>query len=77
MDDTASTPELPAAGYPPSEQALTDWFRRTHGREPTELEIGRIFAEMAQRDATPPHDGPHSDAEGWRVDPVAPPATRR
>ena len=77
MDDLANPPELPAMGYPPSEAALTDWFRRTRGREPTELEIGRIVAAMARRDATPPHDGPHSDPQGWRVDPVAPPATRR
>jgi hypothetical protein len=68
---------LPAKGYPVSEQSLTEWFRQTHAREPTALEIGALMAAIAQRDATPPHEGPEVDLQGWSTTPFAPPATGR
>ncbi len=69
--------EIPETGYPVSEQSLRDWFRRTHKREPTELEIGALMAAMTLRDATPPLEEPLPDPEGWETTPSAPPATRR
>ncbi len=76
-EPTAATLELPATGYPISEEAAEHWFRDRYWREPTEQEIGAIIGEMAQREATPPHDGPNASAGGWVVGPSAAPATRR
>jgi hypothetical protein len=61
--------ELPAPGYPMSEQSLTDWFRQKYGREPTEREIGALMSAMADRESTPPHEGARAEPEGWRTDP--------
>jgi hypothetical protein len=49
--------ELPAPGYPVSEEAVDHWFRQQHGRAPTELELGSIMGAMADRETTPrdPH----------------------
>jgi hypothetical protein len=62
---SAETMLLPVPGYPASEQSLTAWFRETHGREPSELELGALMAAMAERAATPPLEGPEADPEGW------------
>jgi hypothetical protein len=72
----AATRELPALGYPVSEEAVENWFRTRHGRAPTERELGAIIGEMARREATPPHQGPDADPQGWVSGPAAP-ATRR
>lgn len=69
--------ELPALGYPPSERALTAWFRETYHREPSEREIGVLMGAMAARDGSPPREGPNPDQHGWRTDPLSPPTTRR
>jgi hypothetical protein len=69
--------ELPVEGYPYSEQSLTDWFRRRHARDPSTRELGALQVALAQRDSTPPHEGPNADLEGWRTDLSAPPADRR
>jgi hypothetical protein len=69
--------ELPSPGYPPSEDAVSHWFRDRYGRTPSEQEIGAILGEMAQREATPPHRGPRATAHGWVVGPYATPASRR
>lgn len=52
--------ELPARGYPPSEEAVSNWFRARFGRDPTELALGVIIGAMEQREATKPQDA--SDA---------------
>ncbi|MGE0224353.1 MAG: hypothetical protein AB7F35_07665 [Acetobacteraceae bacterium] len=57
--------ELPALGYPPTEEAVTDWFVRTYGRPPNEGETGAILDAMARRDSTPPQTGPVADPRGW------------
>lgn len=69
--------ELPAAGYPISEEAVTNWFQAQHHRMPTEAEVGEVMDAMARRDATPPVQGPRADPEGFETGPSAPPATRR
>lgn len=73
---TPTTKDLPALGYPVSEEAVEHWFRQRHGRAPTERELGAIIGEMAQREATQPHRGPDADPQGWLTFPPAP-ATRR
>lgn len=62
--------ELPAQGYPTSRQAIIDWFRRTHGREPTEQEVGAIQLGMIGRETTEPDKGPTPDPGGWS--PISP-----
>jgi hypothetical protein len=69
--------ELPAPGYPISEQSLIDWFRQKYGREPTEQEVGALMSAIAERESTPPHEGPQADPKGWRTGPGATPDTRR
>ena len=69
--------ELPAVGFPPFEQPLSEWFRQKHRREPTELELGAIMAAMNERDAPEPRVDPKPDPEGWRQGISTPPATRR
>jgi len=69
--------QLPADGYPISEDAVSHWFEHTYHRRPTDLELGAIIDAMAQREATPPHVGPNASAQGWKVGPSAPPADRR
>ena len=68
---------LPPPGYPISEEAVTNWFRERHQREPDDREVGVIMDAMALRNATPPIEGPVPDPEGWTNTPSAPPATRR
>jgi hypothetical protein len=62
--------ELPAPGYPVSEEAVEYWFRGRYGCAPTEQEIGAIIGAMAQREATPPRRGPDASAHGWVMGPV-------
>ena len=62
--------ELPAPGYPVSEEAVDRWFREHRGRAPTDLELGAILGAMADREATPPCDGPKSEPGGRSVPPV-------
>lgn len=40
---------LPMEGYPSSDRAMREWFRRTHGREPSDVEIGEILNALAKR----------------------------
>jgi hypothetical protein len=77
--DAARAPllELPAVGFPPFEQPLTDWFHQKYRRAPTERELGAMMAAMNERDAPGPRVGPKPDLEGWRTDLSAPPAPRR
>lgn len=77
MDPGTARIDLPAPGYPYSEQALTSWFRATYDRVPSERELGVLMNAMAQRDATPPREGPEPDPDGWWMTTSAPPATRR
>lgn len=69
--------ELPVAGYPISEDAVAHWFQQTYQRPPRDDELGAIIDAMAQREATPPHDGPNAQSDGWKLGPSAPPADRR
>jgi hypothetical protein len=46
--------ELPALGYPLSENAVTHWFERTYGRKPEAAEVGVIQERMAEREARQP-----------------------
>ena len=48
--------ELPVPGYPISRDAITTWFRREHGREPSAAEVGEIMLRMTERDSTPPRE---------------------
>ena len=66
--------DLPAPGYPPSEEAVDNWFRKQHGRAPSEFELGAILAAMTQREAKPPAAGPGSQPEQWVTGPAQPPA---
>lgn len=68
--------DLPAPGYPVSEEAVDHWFRQHHGRAPTEQEVGAIMSLMAEREATLPHEGPRAQADGWVVGPATPPTRR-
>ncbi|MEO8715950.1 MAG: hypothetical protein ABI369_13145 [Acetobacteraceae bacterium] len=43
---------LPAGASRPSGEAIREWFRRTHGREPTEREV-----EELQETLAPPEPG--------------------
>jgi hypothetical protein len=52
MPSEATEVELPARGYPPSEEAVSNWFGGRFGHELTELELGVIIGAMAQREAT-------------------------
>ena len=47
--------ELPAPGYPYSQEALRTWFRSTYSRVPSERVLGALMNAMAQRelDAAP------------------------
>ena len=56
---------LPEPGYPISDRAIAEWFRRQYGREASTEEIGRIMIAMTDRDATPPADAPAASATGW------------
>lgn len=42
---------LPAEGYPVSAEATREWFRRTYGREASEVELGEILDALAQRES--------------------------
>ena len=53
--------QLPAEGYPISAEALRKWFRRTHGREATEIEIGELQDAMTRRDESKPEASPSSE----------------
>lgn len=53
--------QLPAEGYPISTEALREWFRRTHGREATEVEIGELQDAMTWRDESKPEASPSSE----------------
>ena len=65
--------ELPVAGYPISEEAVTNWFEQTHGRLPSERETGAIMDAMAQREASQPVKAPVSDSNGLANRPVCTP----
>lgn len=69
--------QLPVAGYPISEEAVSSWFARTYGRQPSEREVGTIIDQMAQREASGPVTGPNTEPGGWSTGPSAPPADRR
>lgn len=69
--------ELPVLGYPINEESIISWFQQRYHRAPTSQETGAIMDAMAQREATPPVEGPIADAQGWTTDVSAPPADRR
>jgi hypothetical protein len=46
---------LPAGASAPSAEAIREWLRRTHGREPMEGEV-----EAMQRDLAPGHPEPQT-----------------
>jgi hypothetical protein len=50
--------ELPVEGYPISDEAVTGWFLQRYRRLPSAPEVGCILDMMAQREATPPIEGP-------------------
>lgn len=79
MDKQDGEPQrqLPMPGYPISEDAVAYWFQQTYQRLPTDAELGTIIDAMAERETTPPHVGPHAEPEGWKLGPLAAPATRR
>jgi hypothetical protein len=70
-------PELPAQGYPFSEQDLRDWFRLRYGFEASELELGALMDAMVMREDHPRPDEPRPEPGGWRVEPLAEPADER
>ena len=39
----------PVGSYPPSTEAMREWFRRTYGREASDLEIGDLERRLAAR----------------------------
>jgi len=39
---------LPVGATPPSAEAIREWFRRTHGREPTETELEELRSTLEQ-----------------------------
>ncbi len=46
---------LPAEASLPSTEAIREWFRRLHGREPTEQEVNEIRSKLAPtQPETPP-----------------------
>ena len=53
--------KLPAEGYPISSEALREWFRRTYGREASEVELGELEDAMARRESKEPESpsSPH------------------
>lgn len=69
--------QLPVAGYPISEDAVTHWFQQTYRRPPSDMELGAIIDAMAEREASPPYVGPHAEAEGRKLGPSTLPAGRR
>jgi hypothetical protein len=46
--------DLPPLGYPISEPAVEDWFRKTFHRIPEAAEVGVILDAMVRRDADQP-----------------------
>ena len=42
---------LPVEGYPVSAEAIREWFRRTYGREASELEVGEIQDMLVRRES--------------------------
>jgi hypothetical protein len=46
--------QLPALGYPISEEAVSYWFEQTFNRAPAPAEVGMIIDAMARRDAEQP-----------------------
>jgi hypothetical protein len=42
---------LPAEGFPVSAEAVREWFRRTHGHEASEIELGELLEALAQRES--------------------------
>ena len=53
--------EIPVEGFPFSAEAVAAWFRARHGRDPGDAELNDIFNAMAEREATPPREGPEAD----------------
>lgn len=72
-----TTKELPALGYPVSEDAVSHWFHQRYGRAPTEQELGAIISLMAEREETSPRTGPGAATQGWVSVPSAAPVTSR
>jgi hypothetical protein len=68
--ETPAMTELPAEGYPYSEPGLRAWFRKRHGREAMELELGALMSAMATRDDKAGPGEPRVEPGGWRVEPV-------
>ena len=58
---------LPAEGYPNAEQPLREWFRKTHGREAMDVELGALMSAMNARDSVRDGITPEADKLGWTV----------
>ncbi len=43
--------QLPVEGYPISSEAIREWFRRTYGREASDVEVGELQDAMARRES--------------------------
>lgn len=39
----------PTGRYPPSTEAIREWFRRTYGREPSDFEVGELERKLSNR----------------------------
>jgi hypothetical protein len=52
---------IPVEGFPFDAAAVAAWFRDRHGRDPADTEIKAILNAMAEREATPPFEGPRAD----------------
>jgi hypothetical protein len=46
--------QLPALGYPISEEAVSYWFEQTFNRAPAPAEVGMVINAMVRRDAEQP-----------------------
>jgi hypothetical protein len=67
--------DLPARDHPPSEEALSTWFRERFGRDPTELELGILIGAMIQREAARPQGEADCPSDAWIIGPSnTPPA---
>jgi hypothetical protein len=46
--------QIPALGYPISEDAVSYWFEQTFNRAPAPAEVGTVINAMVRRDAEQP-----------------------
>jgi predicted kinase len=56
--------EIPIEGFPFSATVVAGWFRARRGRDPADAELNAILNAMAEREATPPLEGPRAHGIG-------------